>query len=227
MADLAATTRRIWRLCAMMAGLVIALTVAFAMVPDINACGGNGDAWPTLQRAESAADVISRVPPDCQAQIMPALRASMWLDAIAYIPVYGAFLFLALLALRQSGRTPPFFIGVVMLVAGLAFDQWEGVSLLAIINDFPGRADQFPDLIMAYNGKVFFLGATSLVIGVQFLFRSGWMRFVGVLMTAGALASMTVRSFGHQLPYLGLVLCWTSLAITATIIAFRRTDQQG
>jgi hypothetical protein len=215
--------RNEWRIGAGAALAVIALTMAFALVPGINACAiGSGRAWVTLQEAQTTADVEAVIQDQCADRLLPALRISMGLDGLAFVPAYGVFLLAALWASRLGGRKV-MGLGLFSLATGVMADEVEGLTLLGIINLWPTRPSDLAPLMTAWHFKVGGLGVASLLIGVNWV-RAGGHRVVGGSIVLGALLSLTFRLLSPLASTFGLTLAWLSLAAAAGWKSVRRAE---
>jgi hypothetical protein len=204
-----------WRWAAVGAAATIIVGTLFGMVPGIEACGpatGAGQ-WATFQSIASVADVQAMIRPDCAASFVPALRKSMRLDALAFIPAFTLLLGASVIAMR-----PPRWLLLASLAAlagGFVADQWEGISLLAILGDVPGTAEQVRAVVLAHIVKKVLLALTTGLIGIALLTMAGRRRWTGIIVVAGALAAMINLISNFSGGEAGLLVSWLALAVVA------------
>ena len=207
----------IWRWAAVAALLTVAIAFAFPAIPDIGACGASAS-WVAFQKTSSVATVAAMIRPDCTAAFVPALRHSMWLDNIAFIPAYTAFLGLVLHALRPMPRWA-WLAGVATLAIGIVADQVEGFRLLAILNALPGTQAMIDSANAATFAKELYLSLATLVIGLLLARARGAVRLLAIITALGGLVA-TLASFGFPfgeggtlMGESGLLIGWLALAI--------------
>ncbi len=214
----------IWRWAAVAALLTITVAFAFAAIPGIGACGATGS-WVAFQKVSDVAAVNAMIRPDCAEAFVPALRQSMWLDSLVFIPVYAAFLALALCALRPLPR----FVwpaGIALLAIGLVADQVEGIRLLAILDALPGTQMMIDSANAATFAKKICLSLVTLMIGLLLVRERRAMRLLGAITALGGLAVVFAslgNSFGdagEQISQYGLLIAWLALAIVTGIKGF-------
>jgi hypothetical protein len=213
----------LWRAAAVAALLTILVALSFGLVPGINACGTEAS-WIAFQKVGSPAAVAKLI---CdQPAFVAALRKSMWLDALVFIPVYATMLGLAFGALRPVPR-PIWLLGVAALTIGIIADQVEGFRLLAILDALPGTQAMTDAVNAATLGKKLGLSLITLLIGLLLARDSGPMRAFGAFIALGGLAA-AIASFGSALGayralinQYGLLIAWLALAIVTSIKGFR------
>ncbi len=204
-----------WRWATLGAATTVVVGMSFAQVPGIDACGAAGSAgqWLTFQTITSVADVRAMIRPDCAAAFVPALRQSMWLDALAFIPAFSLLLMAAMIALKPKRWL--LLAGLLALAGGAAADQLEGWNLLRILEDLPGTADGVHQVVIAHVAKKFLLALGTGAIGIALLQIAGWRRAAGFVVLLGALAALanTIASFdGGEA---GLLVSWLAVAVVA------------
>jgi hypothetical protein len=215
----------LWRAASATALLTILVALAFPAVPGINACGASGS-WVAFQMVSSVAAVTAMIRPDCANAFVPALRHSMWLDSLAFIPVYGAFLALVLFALKPLSRVA-WLAATVALAIGIVADQVEGFRLLAILDALPGTDAMIDGANAATLAKKLGLSLATLMIGLLLLRERGAGRWLGAIAALGGLA-VTLASIGtpfgtdgQMISQYGLLIAWLALAIVAGFKGFR------
>jgi len=215
-----------WRWCALAGLVTLAVAIGFTLVPGIDACGPGGSATPlsALQDARSPADVAALFTPDCGVALAAALRRSVWLDALAFIPAYVAFVVAGLLALRTGGSATAGRIamaGIAAMAAGAIADQVEGTHVLAILDARPGTQAMIDPLIMANALKTGLLAVGIACAGLVAIMRGGWLRIGGAVMLAAGLARLLgfVTDLGVAAP--ALALGWIALLVCAIAMSVR------
>jgi hypothetical protein len=212
----------LWRWCALFGVLTIVIALSFALVPDISACGpakGAGQ-WVDFQNINRAADVATLIRPDCADRFVPALRASMWLDAVVFIPIYGSFLILAMGALR-GGKNALLTAAFVALIGGMIADQIEGIRLLAILAALPGTDMMAAGVAHARGAKQVLLALATLLIGATMIGKTGWLKAAGGVIAAVSLLAIAGTMFRLDAGGVGLLIGWLGLAIVALVESLR------
>jgi hypothetical protein len=206
------------RAAAIAALLTIVVALGFALVPGIDACGP-GSSWVAFQKVDSPNAVSALIAKDCAAVFVPALRASMWLDALVFIPVYTAFLALTLAMLGPVSRAL-WLATIAMLAIGVVADQIEGFRLLALLDRLPGTAETIVQINRATVAKEFCLSIATALIGVGLATKQGWRRAIGigVLLTATANG---LNTLGIGAGGAGLLIAWLALAVTTFFLAWK------
>ncbi len=214
----------IWRWAGVAALLTIAVALAFAVIPGIDACGVSGS-WVAFQKVASVAAVNAMIRPDCADAFVAALRVSMWLDSLAFVPVYGAFLALVLCALKPLPRLV-LPAGIATLGIGMVADQIEGFRLLAMLTSMPGTETMINDVNAATFAKKMCLSLVTLMIGLLLIRSHSAVRLLGAVTTLGGLA-VVLTSFGshfgevgEQISQYGLLIAWLALAFVTGIKGF-------
>ena len=116
-----------WRWAALAAVATVLTGLSFGLVPADDACRAvAAHPWAAFQMVSTpkAAGDLLRL---CGAE---RLRSGMWIDALAFIPAYAAFL----MATSWAAR-PPHLVALTMvslLAVGVFADQIEGARLLAL-----------------------------------------------------------------------------------------------
>ncbi len=211
----------LWRWCAGFGLLTIVLAASFALVPDIDACGppkGAGQ-WVDFQNINNVDDVRALIRPDCAARFVPALKSSMWFDALVFIPVYGAFLGLAIFCNRKN-RTKAALITSCVLFAGVVADQVEGLRLLGILNSLPGTDDMTQDSRNARIAKEALLILATLGVGTLLFQERGTVRVLSVCVIAGCVLGFLGLMLQTALGEMGLLVAWLALFGAAVVKSF-------
>jgi hypothetical protein len=221
----------LWRWCAVAGLATLLLTLAFAAVPGITACGPGGAAgpWVDFQNVQSPADVEALIRPDCAARLTPALKLSMILDAVAFIPAYLAFLISAALAVFKgatTGKQRLMKLAIWVTIGGAVFDQIEGGVLLQILGSLPGSEISIFVVVAANLCKSLALAASSALIGVALFERRGWILVAGAVIALSGAASFLFRISSAQLAGGLLAISWLVLFLTAFACSFPRRIAQ-
>jgi hypothetical protein len=217
----------LWRWCAVAGIVSLIVVLSFAAVPGITACGLGGAAgpWVDFQNVQSTADVARLIRPDCAAELVPALKISMVLDAVAFIPAYLAFLITAALAVKLSAtRSKQRLMKFAILIAllGAVADQIEGGVLLRILGQLPGTETDISILMIANLLKSLALAAASAVIGIALFERRGWTLVAGAVIGLGGSLSFLGRLTSTALAATPLAIAWLALLLTAIAFSVRR-----
>jgi hypothetical protein len=197
--------------------LTLAVGISFGLVPSSEACRAVAPhPWAAFQQISSV-EQARTILAACQAD---HLRAGMWIDALAFIPVYAAFLLAAFWAARA--RHIVALIGVAMLAVGIVADEIEGLRLLGIIDS--GATSQA--LILAANratfGKDLFLGLATATAGLAFWMMPGWVRAAGALMIAAAVAAVVSTMLGQSNALL-MLIAWLTILFVALAKSVAKT----
>jgi hypothetical protein len=213
----------LWRLCAGFGLLTIALATGFSLVPDIDACGpakGAGQ-WVDFQNINSVSDVRTLIRDECAERFVPALKFSMIIDAVAFIPAYLGFLGLAIWA---SARRMTFMacMSLALLTLGIIADQWEGLRLLDILNRLPGTDAMTTASSQARMAKELFLALSTIGIGALFARHGGRMRFGGWIVVLGGVIAITGFVLSADWGETGLLLAWLAVFGVAAMNAIKR-----
>jgi hypothetical protein len=213
----------VWRWCALLGVLTVLVGAGFALVPDIGACGPSAGAgrWADFQTVKSVADISAMIRPECAATFVPALRASMWLDALVFIPIYGGLLALALQAL-ESKSLIMFRVGLALLGVGMIADELEGVQLLGILNALPGSADQIDWLMRVGPAKMIALSLATFVIGWLAQTGSRSQRILGWLIAFCSIIQIYSLITKSTHGSMGLLVAWLILTMTAILMSVRK-----
>jgi hypothetical protein len=192
----------------------------FGMIPNIESCaetGGNLGSIIAFEIVRAPADVATLFGEEpCRGQFLAAMRHATWVDALAFIPAYSAFLICGMIALRSRGPKIA-AAGVAAVLLGALFDQIEGVQLFAIMANLPGEQSTIDLLIPMVRGKFALLSLGALAIGWLIARIGGVWPVVGLIVTAGGAIMLFGTTNDAQTPLLGLggLISWTVLLATA------------
>lgn len=219
------TGARLWIACALIGVVTIAISIGFGMIPNIAGCGDVGRAGSIIafELVRTPADVAALFgQPPCTGPFVEAMRLATWIDALAFIPAYSAFLITGLLALRPNGRIVS-LAGIAAILLAALFDEIEGVQLFRIMADLPGRQPVIDLLIPLVRGKFALLGLGALAIGWLLAKPGGVGRITGLLVTIGGALTM-VGLYGDdnaRFLTLGSAISWLTLLGVAGVRSFR------
>jgi len=178
----------LWR-WASLAGLVtLAISTLFGMIPGIGACGLPGEPIINFEFVRTPAEVAALFPETCRVVHVAAQRQGLWLDALAFIPFYAAFLALSLSALRREDREGagrPALLGIGMTIVAALCDQFEGIQLFHLLDSLPGTQATIDLLIPAVRLKFAFLAIAVAIAGYLHFRRPGWRKAVGAMIAFG------------------------------------------
>jgi hypothetical protein len=204
-----------WRWAALAAVAAILTGLSFGLVPASDACRAvAAQPWAEFQQVgtvEAARTLIDACGGD-------RLRSGMWIDALAFIPAYSAFLLTVLWATRPTQNKALWVI--VLLGIGVVADQFEGVRLLALIDGQGGTAPLVAAANRATMAKELFLALATGAVGWAVCTLGGWRRSAGTLVMAGA-ALVIVALFVHYPTAPVMLAAWLTLAVVAMMSAVR------
>jgi hypothetical protein len=157
----------------------------------------------------------------CRATLMAAQVKGLWLDGLAFIPSYTAFLVLAAIALRAPAPRLALAAIVMVLGAGL-LDEVEGGLLYGILRDLPGSPTLIALLYGEVRAKFTLLALGALLIGWLFVVNRRPGMVVAVPMIGGSMFSgVLIASNMHAAALMqGYRWSWTALLIAALIGSF-------
>jgi hypothetical protein len=210
-----------WWRCAGAGLVTMIISFYFGMIPNIEACAetrpglGSIIAFEIVRTPADVATLFGTEP--CRGQFLAAMRHATWVDALAFIPAYTAFLVLALIALR--GRGPKIAAaGAAAVVLGAIFDEIEGVQLFTVMAALPGEQSAIDILIPMVRGKFAFLALGALAIGWLMARLPGFFwGIAGLIVTAGGAVMLFGVSSDAQAAFLGLggAISWGTLFLAA------------
>ena len=157
----------------------------------------------------------------CRATLMAAQVKGLWLDGLAFIPSYTAFLVLAALALRRQAPRLALAAIAAVLTAGL-LDEIESGLLYGILRDLPGSPTLIALLYGEVRAKFALLALGGLLIGWLFVVHRRPGMVFAVPMVGGALFSGMLIASNMHAPALmqGYRWSWTALLVAALIGSF-------
>lgn len=227
---MARAEHRLWIAC-LIAGLItLVIAPLFLLIPDIEGCGPVPEHGAIvafeLARSPEAVEALFAAP--CRASLIDAMRESLWLDAIGFIPAYAAFFILLLLASRRHGSAIA-WAGIAAVTTGALLDQFEGVLLHAILADWPGGRDTIAMLVPAVRGKFLALALATALAGWLLARRGGVDVALGGVAALGGFVALAFiagdRFVGISL--LGMIVAWPVLLAAAArqMVMARRARQ--
>lgn len=157
----------------------------------------------------------------CADRLAAALVKAQWLDALAFIPAYAAFLALGARALRDSAPRIALAAMVAVLAAAL-FDEIEGVILFDVIKNWesPGFLGE---LFWAVHAKFALLGLGEVLLALL-LVRTGWIgRIAAIPLAGGGLVSLWLLFTAPRDPWMmkAHFYAWSALLLVALVAAIR------
>ena len=218
-----ARSRRLWILCGLFGVGVILFVVWFGGVIPNRTCSGalpaGVSALLVYQLACTPADieaVFGAAGDPCRAAMIAAMDRANTVDLAGFIATYGAFLAFFFLAFRQMGAGLVARIGLLAVVAAVAFDVLETSTQLRITAELPGSAAALTLLAIGSRGKFLGLGVVCLCAGVAMFARgksigriAGMACIAGGVMVVAGLAAAPLRaalSAGNALAWLVMLL---------------------
>lgn len=212
------TTVAAWRWCLAAGVLTMLISGAFGRIAGLVACGETGGLGPVIafEVATTPAEVAALFGEDpCRAALIPAQRTALWLDALAFIPAYAAFLSLATWAAKPRYAWP---VIAALLIAALC-DEVEGALLFAVLRDLPGTPPVLGVLFWAVRAKFLLLGLATLASAALLLLRWRTARVLcGLIAGVGAVEALN-GFFAPPAPGMmtGFTLAWFGLLAAAAI----------
>lgn len=183
----------IWR-GASLAGLIaMAISIMFGMIPEIDACGLPGEPIINFEFVRTPAELAALFPDKCRDVHVAAQRQGLWLDALAFIPSYTAFLVLSLAALRRedgAGAGKLALLGIGMTIVAALCDEFEGVQLFRLLDSLPGSQATIDLLIPAVRLKFALLAMAVTIAGYLHLKRPGWRKAAGAIIAVGGMFAL-------------------------------------
>jgi hypothetical protein len=155
-------------------------------------CGLDSGVAPVLafEFARNGFDLAAALPQRC-AEIVDAQRTGLWIDVLAFVPLYTGFIALAGVAARRIAPRLA-WAAIVMVVCAAICDQIENRILLGILAEQGGPVSIFGRLSWAVGSKFALLAASEVVLGAS-LFRLGWpLRLFALAMIGGGLVALAM-----------------------------------
>jgi hypothetical protein len=170
----------------------LAVSSMFGRIAGLTPCGPSGGAGAVIafELVRSAEQVIALFGSEpCTSRLIAAQREALWLDMLAFIPAYTAFLALGAFALRRSGLLLALIAMSLFLAAG-TFDEIEGLMLFRILGEMPGTPMLYDALFWTVRPKFALLGAGEILLAAL-LWRTPLLgKIASGLLLAGGLASL-------------------------------------
>lgn len=216
-----------WRACALAGLATLAVSFGFALIEHLRPCGPTGGAGAilALELVRTPADLLQLFgggAQPCAGQLETAQIQALWLDMLAFIPAYAAFLLLGILALEpERGRLA--LAALAMIAVAALLDEIEGLVLLQLTPAWANPPDLFGPLYWTVRPKFFLLGAGELVIALL-LWRGTWLaKLVALPMAVGGAVSIGFLVTAPRNPLMmeGHRWAWTALLVLALIAAIR------
>jgi hypothetical protein len=157
----------------------------------------------------------------CRSTLAAGQVRGLWLDGLAFIPSYTAFLVLAAMALRRPAPRLALAAIIMVLGAGL-LDEIEGGLLYAILRDLPGSPTLIAVLYGEVRAKFALLALGGLLIGWLFVTNRRPGMVAAVPMIGGSMFSGVLIASNMHAPALmqGYRWSWTALLVAALIGSF-------
>ncbi len=157
----------------------------------------------------------------CRETLIAAQIKGLWLDGLAFIPSYTAFLVLATIALRQQAPRIAGAAILIILAAGV-LDEIEGGLLYAILRHLPGSPTLVALLYAEVRAKFALLALGALLIGWLMTRDRRPGVVVALPVIGGSLFSGVLIATNMHAPALmqGYRWSWTALLVAALIGSF-------
>lgn len=214
-----------WRWCALAGLATLIISVMFGRVPGLVPCG---DVGPTgaviaLELVRTAADVNTLFGGEpCRSTLIAAQRQALWLDMLAFIPAYCAFLLGAVAALRRASLGLALVAFNLFMIAG-AFDFIEGLILFKLLGNLPGDERTFTGLFWTVRPKFACLALGEILLALM-LWRGALAAKIaaGVIGAGGVVALIYLLRAPHDPAMMkGHAVAWGALLVVAVIGALR------
>lgn len=217
----------------------------FGLIEGLNPpCGDTRGAGPVIafelvRSAAELAQLFGASGSECAARFAAAQIRALFLDMLAFIPAYAAFLAFAALGLRPVAGRPAetrlawWTLGAV--IAAALLDEAEGFVLLNLASDWAYPfTPMFDALFWTVRPKFALLGAAEAALGVLLVLRGGWLpRIAGAVMAAGGLISIWFlfsaphdprMMQGHTYAWIALLLVALPAAVRPDLVTGHRRD---
>ncbi|RYD56726.1 MAG: hypothetical protein EOP60_05000, partial [Sphingomonadales bacterium] len=206
-----------------MATLIV--STAFGRIAGLVPCGPSGGAGAVIalelvRSAEQVSALFGSEP--CTSRLIAAQREALWLDLLAFIPAYTAFLALGACALRRSGMVLALVAMSVFLAAGM-LDEVEGAVLFKLLGNLPGTQAMYDGLFWTVRPKFALLGLGEILLAAL-LWRGPLLgKIAAGLLLAGGLASLFFLFNDPHAPAMMKAhsFAWGALLIVAVVGAVR------
>jgi hypothetical protein len=213
-------TATAWRLC-VLAGLVaFVVSWGFGQIAGLAPCGPTPGGLGSIigfELARTPAEIAAMFGAEpCRSRLAAAQIDGLWLDALAFIPAYTAFLVLAAAAACRGWLRKAV---VAMLLVAAIGDEIEGLVMAGIMRALPGTVAQLGQLYWAVHIKFALLALATALIGLAVL-RGGSLlaALLGVVVWVGGMAA--IYGFGHlPAPIMMTAFSYAWFALLATAIA--------
>lgn len=153
--------------------------------------------------------------------MVAAQTKALWLDGLAFIPSYTAFLVLAAIAVRGSAPRLARAAIAIVIAAGL-LDEIEGGLLYAILRDLPGSPTLIALLYGEVRAKFALLALGALLIGWLLVVnrRPGMVAAVPIIGGSMFSGVLIVSNMHARALMQGYRWSWTALLVAALIGSF-------
>lgn len=231
--------RLAWRLCCVAGLLIVILTLVSAQQAPPRPCGGlDANYAPIIafELARNDADLQALFGSEddpCRAQMIARMDAINWIDALVFIPIYGAFLVFFFMGMQERNARLA-RIGIQLAVAAIVTDYVENLCLMQLTPRLDASSVWMALLPWATGAKWLALGAIAAVAGLMFanvkprklLIIGGPVAAISLLVLVTVIAALVQpASYGPVLsPAVGV--SWLILLLTALISALIRSDSR-
>lgn len=184
-----------WTLCTVAGALALLIALSFDWIPGLEGCNQRFHhdeiiiAYELVRSPEEVEALFAAG--SCRAREVAGMRTALWLDILAFVPLYSAFLILALLGLRSRGRRLA-WTAICIVAAAALLDQLENILLLSMLDDFRAMTETIAWLVPAVRGKFALLGLVTAVAGWLLAKGGGLGRPLGAVVIVGGLAGLAL-----------------------------------
>lgn len=143
-------------------------------------------------------------------------RSALWLDGLAFIPLYTAFL-VGMTGVTLANRPARLAVATLAILGGL-LDQVEGLVLSRLMDADGGQAALLAVLFGVVRTKFLVLALATMGLGFGLAQRRGWRRSLGYAVVAGGAGSMFGFRAGQEaLLTTGTAIAWALLLAYALV----------
>jgi hypothetical protein len=229
------TPRLAWRLCCGAGLLIVLLVIVSAQQPAPVPCGGLQPTYAPIvafELARTEADLsalFGELGDPCRATLIQRVDAINWVDVLVFIPIYGAFLALFFLGMRE--RHERFAgVGLKLVLVAVVTDYLENLCLMQLTPQLDASSVWLKLLPWATGAKWLALGAAAGVAGLIYasVKPRKWL-VVGVplavicllVFAVAVITQINPAKYGPMLsPAIGI--SWLIFLITAAIGAVKK-----
>jgi hypothetical protein len=219
-----------YRLCLLTGLAIVALQVWSSVRPQAVECGDLAANYRPiiafeLARTEQELHALFGDPGDCRDLLVLNMDVANWLDILVFIPIYGCFLALFFVGIRERQSHFASY-GLWFVVIAVVGDLLENACLMNMTPALDPGSAWFAFLPWATGLKWLALGAVAAIAAWIYVSTAPKNYVFGVLCAASAVIALAGIAQPSQFgPFLGngVALGWLVILLTAALRAFRRS----